>query len=250
MHRSQIRVALSLLAASLLPISHVRPVEAKTNSTCGYRHVEVSKVQGTELATTCKALADVVTYFHNIDLDFDPIVSLKFRDKIVEVSRSAPPGRSYGYFDERNDTIVMMRSSVAHPWGLDWNSELAASFLRHELTHMAVRLILGNDYGRLRPEWHEFIAYSVQFELMNPSLRNSILASHREVMEFPSLAGINEFTSRMDPAIFSIASYKTYQHNGSEKLIRRLLRFEFQPPSMSYPFAVLPGQIPQVVRRK
>lgn len=246
----QIRVALSLLAALLLLISPVRFANAQANSSCGYRNVKVSNFQGTELTVTCKALSEVVAYFHNIELDFDPRVSLLFRDKNVEVPKSAPAGQSYGFFDERNSTIVMMRSSVVRPWGFDWNSELAASFLRHELIHMAVRLILGNDYERLRPEWHEFIAYSVQFELMSPSLRNSILASHRDVMEFPSLAGINEFTSRMDPAIFSIASYKTYRHNGSEKLIRRLLRFEFQPPPMSYPFAVLPGQIPQVVRRK
>jgi hypothetical protein len=168
-----------------------------------------------------------------------------FRENVIDVSAHTPTGRTHGFFDERESTIVMMRSSGTRPWGLGWDSELAASFLRHELAHMAVRLILGDEQKRLRPEWHEFIAYSVQFELMSQSLRASILAKHPDVMEFASLSGINEFTYRMDPAIFSIASFKTYRGNGSEQLVRRLLRFELQPPPMSYPFTVLPGQIPE-----
>ena len=238
-------LAVLLLTVVLLQLFHIRVAEAQADSTCGYLNITVSHSRQAELTMTCQALADVAAYFRDIDLWFEPNVSLMFSEKATEVSGQAPVGRSHGFFDERESTIVMMRSSGSHPWGLRWNSELAASFLRHELVHMAVRLILGDDQKKLRPEWHEFIAYSVQLELMSQSLRASILAKHSDVMAFASLSGINEFTYRMDPAIFSIASFKTYRENGSKQLVRRLLRFELQPPPMSYPFTVLPGQIPE-----
>ena len=245
MHRLQLILVISLLAAGLLQGSPAAVARARTNSTCGHRAFKVSHFQKAELVMSCRALAEVIAYFQSIGFKFEPRGSLTFRQNVIDVSGRIPVGGTRGFYDERASKIVIFRSAKSRPWGLRWNSELAASFLRHELVHMAVRLILGDDYTRLRPEWHEFIAYSVQFELMSPALRESVLSKHSDIMEFASLEGINEFTSRMDPTIFSIASYKTYLNNGSEQLVRRLLQFDLRPPPMSYPFVVLPGQIPK-----
>lgn len=245
MRRLQLTLVILLLTAGLLQQSRIAVAGARTDSTCGYRTFKVSHFQKAELVTSCRALADVVAYFQNIGFNFKPTGSVTFRQNIIDVTGRIPIGATRGFYDERDSKIVMIRSAHSRPWGLRWSPELAASFLRHELVHLAIRRILGDDYRRLRPEWHEFIAYSVQFELMSPSLRNSILSGHSEIMEFASLAGINEFTSRMDPTIFSIACYKTYRKNGSEELVRRLLRFELRPPQTSYPFPVFPNQIPK-----
>ena len=245
MHRSHLTLALSFLAAYLLQLPNIALAEARTDSTCGYRKIKVSYSRQAELAMSCKAISEVAAYFQSIGLSFEPKGTLTFELNVVENSSRIPVGLTHGYYDSRESNVVMTSSLESRPWGLRWTSELAASFLRHELVHLAVRRILGDAYMQLRPEWHEFIAYSVQFELMSPSLRDSILSEHSDVMEFESLAGVNEFTSRMDPAIFSIASYKTYRKNGSEELVRRLLEFELRPPAMSYPFMVLPGQIPE-----
>lgn len=226
-------VAVSWFTGSAPAVLHV----ARAGD-CGYPDVDIDTNDPTERSAACAALAEVTTYFRNSGFDLVPKASLYFAD------RSAAATPEHGHYDAVRSRIVVYRTSAARPWGLTWTSALANSFLRHELAHVLIRQ--ATDAGRihLRPEWHEFIAYAIQFDLMEPQLRQAVLAAHADVQPFESWQEVNEFTSRMNPDVFSVAAYKTYLDKGGRDLVGRLVSGDWVPPRFTYPFYTLPGQLP------
>lgn len=238
----RILIAIRFLGAGLFAVMTALGVQAKQRGDCGDPAINVVYDQPYDLVMACEALADVIAYFRRIGFDISPEVSVDFRDRPLD--RSTGQGASHGYFAARRTQITAYRLSDAHPWGVPWTAQLAASFLRHELAHVAIWDIASDYLTPLRPEWHEFIAYAVQIELMGPELRNDILAANERVQAFESFGEVNEFTSRMNPEVFAIAAYKTYVAKGKGKFIAQLLRAETVPPPFYYPFYTLPGQVP------
>ena len=207
---------------------------------CGYGGVEVRYEHPGDLDMACQALADTVAYFRRIGFQVEPKFSLTF---------SRDEGRSsgrllHGQFEPRGSRIVVNLSSSIRPWGLDWSKQLAASFLRHELVHMAVWQIIRGDRKRLPHEWHEFIAYAVQLDLMDRELLDEVLAKAASVQAFATLSEVNEFTYSMNPEVFAVAAYRTYREKGAQRFVGQLLRGEVVPPPFSYPFPVLPEPSP------
>lgn len=231
-------LASTVLGCGILVASASDSVWAEQQGTCGYRDVAVVYDDPAELEMACQALADVVSYFRGIGFDLAPRIVLRFAE------RSSGQAFVHGYFDGSQSQSVIYRRSNVSPWGLQWTADLAGSFLRHELVHMAIWEIIGGSPARLRREWHEFIAYSIQLDLMGPDLRERVLAAQAEVPAFASLMQVNEFTSQMAPDVFAVGAYKTYLANGRESFVAALLRGEVVPPPVSYPFPVLPGQAP------
>jgi len=207
---------------------------------CGYEGVEVRYEYRGNLDMVCQALADTVAYFRSIGFQVEPKFSLTFSRDEGHSSGSL----SYGHFEAPVSRIVVDLSSTIKPWGLDWSRQLAASFLRHELVHMAVWQIIGGDREHLPHEWHEFIAYAVQLDLMDRELLDKVLANAASVQAFTTLSQVNEFTYGMNPDVFAVAAYRTYREQGAERFVGQLLRGEVVPPRFSYPFPVLPEQIP------
>ena len=233
-------VTLALLAAVIGLGSATAHSEERAN--CGYKGVEIAYTDRGDLRVACEALADVVGYFRRIGFRIAPKFFLTFED--YDDRESAHRLLTYGHFDPRASRIVVYRASSIQPWGLPWSKRLAASFLRHELVHMAVWQVIGHDSARLRPEWHEFIAYAVQLDLMDRELRDEVLAKVSNVSPVADLSQVNEFTSAMNPDAFAVAAYKTYRERGAEVFVRQLLRHEIVPPRLSFPFAVVPEREP------
>jgi hypothetical protein len=227
----------ALLAAGLATACVTR--EAPAN--CGHKGVEVAYTHRADLGVACDALGEILAYFRRIGFDFEPRFSLSFADP--SEGKPAQGVLSYGYVDLRSSMIVVYSSTSSEPWGLPWNRKLAGSFLRHELVHIAVWQILGREAAkRLAPEWHEFIAYAVQLDLMDPELRGEVLAKLPDVRAFAELSEVNEFTYGMNPDVFAVAAYLTYRERGAAEFVRRLLRGEITPPPFILPFPVLPEQ--------
>ena len=206
---------------------------------CSHRGVEVVHERPADLALACEALADVLAYFRRIGFGFEPRFTVKFAEP-----RLKPPEGivSYGHADVRSSIVVVYSSTHRRPWGLPWSTELAASFLRHELAHIAAWQILGREARELRREWHEFIAYAIQLDLMHWKLRAAVLANFPDVQAVADLSAVNEFTYGMDPDVFAVTAYLTYRERGAENLVRALLRGELVPPPFSFPFPVFPQE--------
>ncbi len=207
---------------------------------CGHAQVRLVNAQLRHVAQACAALRDVLTYFGELGLAFEPTVAIEFG---VLSHEAEGWFRSHGSFDARALSIRLNDAAGFRAWGIPAQGALGDSFLRHELAHLAVDVILGEQISRVPRHWQEFVAYAVQFELMSSPLRETILAANRDIGAFDELAYVNEFIYVSAPEAFAIAAYKTYVARGRGKLLRQILTFEIQlPPPLYPPSPLLPGQ--------
>ena len=232
------RVALAVLLAAL----GAACAGTDEPANCGHKGVRVHYTSGTDLAAACEALRDTLRYFENIGFAIDPRLSLTFAARGERESADGTP--TYAHVDARSSTIVVYAKEYREPWGLAWNSKLAGSLVRHEMAHVAIWQILGPEAGRLPREWHEFIAYAVQLDLMEEALLKEVLAAVPDVRAFDALSEVNEFTYGMDPEVFAVAAYLTYRQRGAEQFVRQLLRGDIVPPSLGVSVPVLPEPNP------
>lgn len=223
-----------LLAAGMTSIV-IQNSRAEQRADCGHQGVNVVYQDATELGSACTALTDILAYFGRIDFDIAPRFSLQFVERAG--GRDSPLFSAHGYFDGTQSQIVVYRSSDAGAWGIPWSPKMAASFLGHELAHMAIWNIFNGKSARLPREWHEFIAYAIQIDLMDGQLRNNLLARQDHVEPFESLLAVNPLTYHMNPEVFAVAAYKTYLANGGASFVRQILHGEFVPPRIPYPLA-------------
>lgn len=226
----------------MFELSSSNDVQAENQGGCAQPGVRVVYDDPAELEMVCGTLADIVDYFRDISFEIAPFVLVSFENRPTDRRSDQVP--VHGFFDAPRSRIVVYRSSDARPWGLEWSSGLARSFLHHELAHLAVWEITDASDIRFRPEWQEFFAYAVQFDLMSPDLREEILAMHTDVPPFDDLIQVNEFTSRMNPELFAVAVYETYLSRSGAQFLEEILRAEVELPQFVYPFPVLPGQVP------
>ena len=215
-------------ASALLP----QNIRAEKQGDCGYPAVNVIYDDSAELASACDALVDVIGHFRRSGFEVVPKLSLRFVDH-------AAGSLEHGHFNVDRSEIVISRTSDVSPWGLPWSSKLAAAFLRHELAHMAMWQVLSVTHARLGREWHEFVAYVIQLDLMDDELRSALLARYPQAHAIRYLEEVNEFTYGMNPQVFAVVAYKTYLARGGSNFLGQILRGEVSPPIFSYPFPVL-----------
>lgn len=232
-------VAVLLASSGALRAEDRRKPESVVGA-CGHARVRLVNAQLRHIAQACAALRDVVSYFDGIGLAFEPTVAIEF----AALSDQADGWfRSHGSFDARALSIRLNVAAGFPAWGIPAQGALGDSFIRHELAHLAVHLILGEQVSPVPRHWQEFIAYAVQFELMTSPLRETILAANRDIGSFDDLTYVNEFIYASAPEVFAISAYKTYVAKGRGKFLRQILTFEIKlPPPLYPPSPLLPGQ--------
>lgn len=209
---------------------------APARADCDHDKVTVSGT-GSERALACNALVDVLGYFSSIGFPVEPELGIIFSDDVyIDLygpAPASPPIRSRvsGYYDSKRKRIEITRGSSrfredCHPWKQSWSPEIADSILRHEIAHMAIKESLGKRYARMAKPWLEYIAYSVQFDLMDKALRDRITASYPGIHQVQQPAEINTFLYNADPDAFAVIAYRFTEANGGRAFIRRLLKGE------------------------
>jgi len=220
--------ALALVVATAASVATGGRFEARcqTTGSCGFQDLVVSAADPAQAADVCAAIAEVQAFLAAIGFSFEPSLTVIFR---TNIDAEAGERHAHGFYNPALRKAVLYARERAKPWGEPW-SEIAGSFLRHELVHAAVVQIISARKLNLQPEWHEFIAYAIQFELMAPTLRDRIVDRYTHVEPVRTLTEINPFTYGMaDPAGFAVMAFKTYRVFGERELIRRLLAGEFVP---------------------
>lgn len=181
-------------------------------------------------------------YFAALGLFVDLRLSIRFQQVVIVAP--ADSGRSFGeapvsgyyHAGAKEVRITSTNSDWARrrqPWRLAWSRELAYSILRHEIAHAIIYQLLGESHRKLPRAWHEALAYIVQLDLMDASLRQSVLAQYPERRAFDSTLHINDFVYGADPDGFAIAAYKTYLRDGGREFLKRALRFELEMIDLS-----------------
>jgi hypothetical protein len=218
--------------AHLIVILFILLASRPASAACGFDDVKV-KGNAEEIAVACEALDGVLAYFVEAGYAIEPIVTVSFKEE-VWYELDASTGRRIkvsGCFDLRRREIEITRwtidpATARRPWGLEWNRPIVASILKHEFVHMATTTILAEDHMRLGGAWHEFVAYAVQFALMEPAMRERVLASHKTLAPFESPWAINQLTYAAEPDIFGLRSYLYAQERGGIALIKQILENE------------------------
>ena len=217
-------------------------VGAEQHGNCSSsREVAVVYENPSELDAACRAVNEVAGYFRSIGFDAPSKALLRFADRAGDDYTGH--ATAHGYFDPQRSHIVIYRLSDTKPWRQPWSPKLLDSFTRHEIVHLVIWEVLQGDLKRLRREWHEFIAYAIQLDLMDAELRQEVLTAHADVVPAKDLTQINEFSYGMNPEGFAVLAYKTYLDRGAAVFVRQLLNAEIKPAPFSYPFAVLPHEI-------
>lgn len=202
------------------------PAQGQAPGTCSRGDVIVQSADPQQIREACEAVSDVLTYFDDIGFKVDPHVSIAFWGDV-----DAKGGRkhAHGSYAPAARAIKLYAREQALPWGEPWQN-VGGSFIRHEVAHAVVVQILAMRGLALPREWHEFIAYAVQFELMEPAIRDRILDRYSNVAPAPALTQINPFTHGLaDPDTFAVLVFKSYRVFGGRDLVRRLLTAEFVP---------------------
>lgn len=226
--------ALGLLACLASPAAAPAGSASRSQvprTACNHAEVRVA-ADPAEIEVVCTALAEVLRYFADAGFEIVPQVTISFVDEI----RSTPwPHSPHGYFDRARSEIVVARRAVDQWWDLDDKEELLGS-LHHELGHFAATAVLGDRSGRLPRAWHEFIAYSVQLELMTPATRDAVLARNSDAPAFSTLLQVNDLLAELlPPKLMALMSYKAYRRWGDQAFLERLLRFQVPINCMNDP---------------
>lgn len=209
--------------------------EGKSNGVCGRRDVSVTWANSRQIDEVCTAIDEVQAFFAAVGFKVDPQVTIEFAK---DIGGGADHRHTHGNYNPMTRKIMLYEREQARPWGEEWTL-VATTFLRHEVIHAAVVQLLASRKPDLPREWHEFIAYAVQFELMEPAVRERILTRYASVVPVSALTEINRFTYGLaDPDTFAVLAYRSYLAFGGSDLIRRVLAFEFvpMPIEMMMPF--------------
>ena len=150
-----------------------------------------------------------------------------------DATSNEPVGKNAvsGYYDfrRRGLQITSGRRDIQRarrPWGIEWGQSIGYSILQHELVHAIVANQLGSKYQKLAKAWHEFIAYSVQLDLMDRELKSKVLANYPNVKPFQFPESVNPITYAADPDEFGISAYLFTEMNGGPRFIGQIIAKE------------------------
>lgn len=223
---SELTRGLMAIALPLLWLALVGASEARAD--CGTESLRVSG-SAEEVDLTCAAVADVQSYFAAIGFTFRPALLISFDTEVsIEI---AGPDRCRrvvrGAFDPATSAIHMTSAlapdSGRRPWGLPWDKTLCRSVLVHELTHAATCQILVGGCDAIGVAWRELVAYAVQLELMEPTLRAQILGRYAAIGAFDTPEQVNRILHALDPDAFGVQAFLFVKAYGGPDLIRRIL---------------------------
>ena len=200
-----------------------------TQAACATAQV---KVIGTveERAVAHEAIARVQAYFAR--MGFLPCLQLRicFKDRVELALQNGDRAAVLGRYDTVKNIVELARWTSPKPdqvpWGITWGRQMALSTATHEVVHAALEALLIGDTERLSYPWQEFIAYAVQFEVMDHEMRAQILEKYKDVERFSSAANINAITYGMDPTLFGLRSYLFAQEYGGSEFLAHLISGE------------------------
>jgi hypothetical protein len=205
-------IVITVLAATGFVIA-----SGPARAACGFEHLSVTGTAEEE-ADACRAARDVLAWFEDLGFAVEPSFRVVFADRVVIDMFDAAGGdltgtaEVSGYFDARRDEVRVtsgrrdLRRS-RRPWGIEWGRPIAYSILQHELVHAVTADLLGDDYSRSGHAFHEYVAYVIQFDLMEADLRARILAAHPEFEPFPGREAINGLVHAANPEAFGLRSH-------------------------------------------
>lgn len=212
---------------TVLTLLFVCPL-AQAHAACGNEKVTVEGSEE-EASVACDAYAMVADYFAKLGHPVSPSFEVRF-ETTVHVDGSADGYPVTGLFTPEEHLVEVTALDSTAParalhWRQPWTRPLARSILLHEFTHAFVDAVLP---GQLPQAWNEFVAYAVQFELMDPALRGAILADYPGATAYEDASLVCELGYVLDFDLFGVRAYLTAEAGGGSAYVGRILSREVQ----------------------
>lgn len=177
-----------------------------------------------EIAIACDSYLRVQAYFARLGFDRSLTLRVRFQDTV----RLEGPKDGYpvtGLFVPAEALIEMTSLDSAAParalhWNQSWTRPVAASILDHEFAHAFVEDVVASP---LPQSWNEFVAYAVQFELIQPELREAILVTYPTAKPYQQRSEVCDMAYLIDFDLFGVRSYLTAEAGGGPDYIKKIL---------------------------
>lgn len=203
---------------------------------CGHERVTVSGLPE-EVEDTCRAMGQVLAYFKQLGFKPDLQATIIFHERVYidmyDVRAEKIVGREQvsGFFNRRANEVQITSghrgvARIRKPWGIEWGRAIAYSILQHELVHATTAAALGSDFDKMDRAWHEFIAYAVQFDLMESELKRSVMANYPGIEPFEYPENVNQLMHAADPDTFGVRAHLFAKENGGRAFIKNVLENE------------------------
>jgi len=207
----------------LIAILSLRALPASADA-CGYTGVRIEGAQAVEEKAACASIEKLTVYFRSIGIESAaPTIHFYFKPEVILPGTET---RVHGYFDTDDNSIHMTHfegQAGRMPWGFVWSEAMASSFLLHEVAHLFAISYMGGDFRKLQRHWHEFLAYSLQIELMDPELKQRLLQFNGGATAFEKPGDVSSMHYEMDPDRYALRAYFSTQKWGGVTFMKNLL---------------------------
>jgi len=198
---------------------------------CESPKVSIEGASALERQAACDALAKMNDYFVSLGVAHqDPTIKFVFEQQVKlpsQIQKDRIP--VHGYFDTEDNSIHTTKfsaesQSARRPWGLLWTQKMAASILLHEVSHLYAISHQGPAFRELAPHWHEFLAYSIQLDLLDEETKKELLANYPNATPFSDPGSVHSFFYESDPELYAVRAYLSARAWGGKKFIAELLK--------------------------
>lgn len=227
-----------LLTAGIMisPISNANSVECI--------HTMVSYTGTTNTESICKSVNKVTSYFDDLGYSTVPHINIKFLEKVYSTflnQDNSKQSRIQVFAEADANNFSITSTDFESPsryhrdvFGMEFNSKVASSILSHEIVHLQVAHILGDNYNKLTRSWHENLAYSVQIHLMPTQMRNKILKNIEAWIPQNDMQ-VHALSYGKQPDAFAVGSYEyALQKGGVNRNLTRVLNSEHTQIDISH----------------
>ena len=213
-HTSAIALLCSIALLLFSPASYSAHI-------CADSFISVKADEPVNYRDICGSAEDALTFFSRLDLE--PLHPL-----VVEVVSSLPDTVSRTanvcYLGESQRVLVLTFAAVKKrkDWfGVPVDSSMYRSLVTHEVAHALADCNFEIPNPTIQA--HEYVAYVAMFAMMNPNLREEVMARNPGV-SFDSEREMNAIIYMFDPMRFGVAAYRHYleKRNGNAFLLRVL----------------------------
>lgn len=191
---------------------------------CGHASVTIEGAKPAEEKAACASIEKLTAHFRALGIErAAPAIHFYFKPAVII------PGTDiqvHGYFDTDDNSVHMTHfdgQADRMPWGFAWSEAMASSFLLHEVAHLFAISYMGEDFRKLERHWHEFLAYSLQIELMDPELKGRLLQFNGGAKAFDAPADVTSLHYEMDPDRYALRAYLSSQRWGGNAFTKNLL---------------------------
>lgn len=191
---------------------------------CGYESVTIKGAKAAEERAACDSIEKLSSYFRALGIETAaPTINFHFKPEVILPGTDI---RVHGYFNTDDNSIHMTHfegQAMRMPWGFAWSEAMASSFLLHEVAHLYAISYMGDNFRALQRHWHEFLAYSLQVELMEPELKGRLLQFNGGAKAFDTPVNVSSMHYEMDPEGYALRAYLSTEKWGGKDFVKKLL---------------------------